>query len=102
MVLTRRFFIGGLASAFALGPRRIFSAAPGAFAGGKPALSCPAARGGDASRDAMRRTGRDDVSSPDAAHRIMVATQSALTPTAFVVARQRQYLSRVVLPTRVR
>ena len=39
MVLTRRFFIGGLASAFALGPRRIFSAAPGAFAGGKPALS---------------------------------------------------------------
>ena len=38
-MLTRRFFLGGLASAFALGPRRIFSAAPGAFEGGTPALS---------------------------------------------------------------
>ena len=37
--ITRRFFIGGLASAFAAGPRRIFAAAPGAFAAGKPALS---------------------------------------------------------------
>ena len=39
MLLTRRFFIGGLASAFALGPRRIFAAAPGAFTGGRPALT---------------------------------------------------------------
>ena len=38
-MLTRRFFLGGLASAFALGPRRIFSAPPGAFTGGKPLLS---------------------------------------------------------------
>ena len=38
-MLTRRFFLGGLASAFALGPRRIFAAAPGAFSGGAPALS---------------------------------------------------------------
>ena len=37
--MTRRFFIGGLAGAFALGPRRIFAAEPGAFAGGKPALA---------------------------------------------------------------
>ena len=37
--ITRRFFIGGLASAFAAGPRRIFAAAPGAFADGKPTLS---------------------------------------------------------------
>ena len=37
--ISRRFFIGGLASAFALGPRRIFAAAPDAFAGGKPALA---------------------------------------------------------------
>ena len=38
-MLTRRFFLGGLASAFALGPRRIFSAPPGAFMGGKPVLT---------------------------------------------------------------
>ena len=37
--MTRRFFIGGIAGAFALGPRRIFAAEPGAFTGGKPALS---------------------------------------------------------------
>ena len=37
-MLTRRFFLGGLASAFALGPRRIFSAPPGAFTGGKPIM----------------------------------------------------------------
>ena len=37
--ITRRFFIGGLASAFAIGPRRIFAAAPGAFTDGRPALS---------------------------------------------------------------
>ena len=39
MFTTRRFFIGGFASAFALGPRRMFASAPGAFAGGKPALA---------------------------------------------------------------
>ena len=39
MFQTRRFFIGGLASAFALGPRRIFATAPGLFTGGKPALA---------------------------------------------------------------
>ena len=38
-MLTRRFFIGGIASAFALGPRRIFSAPSGAFVGGKPLLA---------------------------------------------------------------
>ena len=38
-MLTRRFFIGGLASAFALGPRRIFSAPSGAFTHGKPLLA---------------------------------------------------------------
>ena len=37
--VSRRFFIGGLASAFALGPRRIFAAPPGSFVGGAPALS---------------------------------------------------------------
>jgi len=37
--MTRRFFIGGLTSALAIGPRRIFAVAPGAMAGGKPALS---------------------------------------------------------------
>ena len=37
--MTRRFFIGGLAGAFALGPRRIFATAPGVFADGKPALA---------------------------------------------------------------
>ena len=37
--VSRRFFIGGLASMFALGPRRVFAAAPGAFTGGRPALS---------------------------------------------------------------
>ena len=39
MNVSRRFFIGGLASAFALGPNRIFAAKPGAFTGGKPLLS---------------------------------------------------------------
>ena len=39
MFTTRRFFIGGLASAFALGPQRMFASEPGAFAGGKPALA---------------------------------------------------------------
>ena len=59
-MLTRRFFLGGLASAFALGPRRIFAAAPGAFTGGKPALTFGAlsdvhvclAPGGEKLRDA--------------------------------------------------
>ena len=37
--VSRRFFIGGLASAFAAGPDRMFAAEPGAFVGGKPALA---------------------------------------------------------------
>ena len=37
--MTRRFFIGGLTSAFALGPRRIFASPDGAIPGGRPALS---------------------------------------------------------------
>ena len=37
--VSRRFFIGGLASFAALGPRRIFAAAPGAFTYGIPELS---------------------------------------------------------------
>ncbi len=53
----------------------------------KRAYFVSAARGGDASRGAMRRTGRDDVSSPDAAQRIIVAKQPASTPPAFVLAR---------------
>ena len=60
----------------------------------EPPRSCPAARGGDASRDAMRRTGRDDVSRPDATLRIMVAKQPASTPSAFVVARSAQRAAR--------
>ena len=38
-MVTRRFFIGGLAGMFALGPRRVFAAAPGVFTSGTPALS---------------------------------------------------------------
>ena len=38
-MISRRFFIGGLASAFACGPRRAFTAPPGAYTGGKPALA---------------------------------------------------------------
>ena len=45
------------------------------------------ARGGDKSRDALRRTGRDAVSSPRATPRIKVAQQPASTRPAFVVAR---------------
>lgn len=37
--MTRRFFIGGLASAFSLGPCRLFSAPGGLFTAGKPLLS---------------------------------------------------------------
>ena len=47
----------------------------------------PGARGGDKSRDALRRTGRDAVSSPRATPRIKVAQQPASTRPAFVVAR---------------
>ena len=36
--MTRRVFLG-MSGAFALGPRRMFAAPPGAFAGGKPALT---------------------------------------------------------------
>ena len=39
MYVSRRFFIGGLASVFATGPRRIFASVPGAFSSGVPALS---------------------------------------------------------------
>ena len=39
MNVSRRFFIGGLASFAAMGPRRIFAAAPGAFTYGTPELS---------------------------------------------------------------
>ena len=39
MNISRRFFIGGLASAAALGPRGLFAAEPGAFADGKPNLA---------------------------------------------------------------
>ena len=38
-MFTRRFFIGGLASAIAAGPRRLFAAPAGAFTGGRPALT---------------------------------------------------------------
>ena len=59
------------------------------------------ARGGDDSRDATRRTWRDDLSSVahsaeeevsghGAARRITVAQQPASTPPDFVVARQRK------------
>ena len=37
--VSRRFFIGGLASFAALGPRRIFAAVPGSFTYGTPELS---------------------------------------------------------------
>ena len=39
MNVSRRFFIGGLSSALAFGPRRVFAAAPGSFAGGRPSLA---------------------------------------------------------------
>ena len=45
----------------------------GVFVCGEGRFSCPAARGGAARRDAMRRTGRDEVSGPGAAYRIKVA-----------------------------
>ena len=38
-MVSRRFFIGGLASALACGPRRMFAAPPGACTGGRPALA---------------------------------------------------------------
>ena len=39
MAISRRFFIGGLASFAAFGPRRIFAAAPGTFSAGTPELA---------------------------------------------------------------
>lgn len=39
MNISRRFFIGGLASAAALGPRGLFAAEPGVFTDGKPKLA---------------------------------------------------------------
>ena len=53
------------------------------------------ARGGDKSRDALRRTGRDAVSSPRATPRIKVAQQPASTRPAFVVARSAPIARRV-------
>ena len=52
------------------------------------------ARGGDKSRDALRRTGRDAVSSPRAMPRIKVAQQPASTRPAFVVARSAPIATR--------
>ena len=52
------------------------------------------ARGGDKSRDALRRTGRDAVSSPRATPRIKVAQQPASTRPAFVVARSAPIATR--------
>ena len=52
------------------------------------------ARGGDKSRDALRRTGRDAVSSPRAMPRIKVAQQPASTRSAFVVARSAPIATR--------
>ena len=49
----------------------------GVFVCGEGSFSCPAARGGAARRDAIRRTGRDEVSGPGAAYRIKVAKQPA-------------------------
>ena len=54
-------------------------------------MSC--ARGGDGSRDATRRTWRDEVSGHGAARRIKVAQQPASTPPGFVVARSARYAS---------
>lgn len=53
------------------------------------------ARGGDKSRDALRRTGQDAVSSPRATPRIKVAQQPASTRPAFVVARSAPIAKRV-------
>ena len=52
------------------------------------------ARGGDKSRDALRRTGRDAVSGPRATPRIKVAQQPASTPPTFVVARSAPIATR--------
>ena len=52
------------------------------------------ARGGDKSRDALRRTGQDAVSSPRATPRIKVAQQPASTRPAFVVARSAPIATR--------
>ena len=49
------------------------------------------ARGGDESRDATRRTWRDEVSGHGAARRIKVAQQPASTPPEFVVARSAKH-----------
>ena len=60
------------------------------------------ARGGDKSRDALRRTGRDAVSSPRATPRIKVAQQPASTRPAFVVARSAPPSSPPAAPLRWR
>ena len=51
------------------------------------------ARGGDGSRDATRRTWRDEVSGHSAARRIKVAQQPASTLPEFVVARSAKHAS---------
>ena len=105
-MLTRRFFLGGLASAFALGPRRIFSAPPGAFTGGKPALTFGAlsdvhiclAPGGEKLRDTyntqtleaaftwFRDNGVDAVTiAGDMAHSGLAGELKALADTWFKV-----------------
>ena len=105
-MLTRRFFLGGLASAFALGPRRIFSAPPGAFTGGKPLLSFGAlsdvhiclAPGGEKLRDTyntqtleaaftwFRDNGVDAVTiAGDMAHSGLAGELKALADTWFKV-----------------
>ena len=105
-MLTRRFFLGGLASAFALGPRRIFSAPPGAFTGGKPVLSFGAlsdvhvclAPGGEKLRDTyntqtleaaftwFRDNGVDAVTiAGDMAHSGLAGELKALADTWFKV-----------------
>ena len=105
-MLTRRFFLGGLASAFALGPRRIFSAPPGAFTGGKPILSFGAlsdvhvclAPGGEKLRDTyntqtleaaftwFRDNGVDAVTiAGDMAHSGLAGELKALADTWFKV-----------------
>ena len=64
----------------------------------KRAFSCAAkaafvsgTRGGDDSRDATRRTWRDEVSGHDATRRIKVAQQPASTRPIFVVARSAKH-----------
>ena len=65
-------------------------------------FSCPAARGGAVRRDAMRRTGRDEVSGPDAAFPTQSPPGDSPRPPVFVVARKRQTFKLSNLPCRRR